>query len=336
MSAANGGGDAGAWLRISPDGLANLLDCPEDFTAIMLPLCRWYMGLRFERPKGLRGAVFDLMQAGQERNLATWQKVSDGGRKGGQAKSERKADAVRTNGCTGGRPRKTENQSPLGKNLSPLAENLSPLAKNLSNETKLNETKRNETERNETKLNKTERNETRRPQAATVSPPLSNCNDVFVSSATAHGASGDAAIAAAIEDAAQRLGDGVPSRDKWRRFMLAHGVAAFREIVEEVTDKAGIAKKGAYLNTRLDAYVPPAPPVHAAATAQKPRAFTRGDWILCEERCAHFNAERTACPYSRVPPEHAANPHPPDECPHFKRCADYDKLRQGKSFSFPG
>ena len=304
MSAANGGGDAGAWLRISPDGLANLLDCPEDFTAIMLPLCQWYMGLRFERPKGLRGAVFDLMQAGQERNLATWQKVTDGGRKGGQAKSERKADAVRTNGCTGGRPRKDENQSPLAKNPS-------------------NETKPNETERNETKLNKTERNETRRPQAATVSPPLSNCNDVFVSSATAHGASGDASIAAAIEDAAQRLGDGVPSRDKWRRFMLAHGVAAFREIVEEVTDKAGIAKKGAYLNTRLDAYVPPAPPVHAAATAQKPRAFTRGDWILCEERCAHFNAERTACPYSRVPPEHAANPHPPDECPHFKRCADY-------------
>lgn len=109
------------------------------------------------------------------------------------------------------------------------------------------------------------------------------------------------------------LGDGLPSRDKWRRFMLAHGVTAFREIVANVAGMAGVAKKGAYLNTRLDAYVPPAPP-----PKPKPRTFTRGDFRLCEERCAHFNAERASCPYSRIPPEHADHPNPPEECPFFK------------------
>jgi hypothetical protein len=294
MSAASGGGDAGAWLRISPDGLADLLECPEDFTAIMLPLCRWYMGLRFERPKGLRGAVFDMMQAGQERNLATWRKASDGGRKGGQAKSERKAETARANGCNGGRPRKAENPSPLEENPS------------------------NETERNGTKPNITERNETRTPQAATVSPPLSSDS---VSSVAAHGAPDNAAIDAAIVDAAQLLGDGLPSRDKWRRFMLAHGVAVFRDKVEKAAAAQGVEKRGAYLNRLLDAYTPP--PVHATATAPKPLTWTREDWGLCEERCAHFNAEKMACPYSRIPPEHAKHPHPPEECPHFERCADY-------------
>ncbi len=89
----------------------------------------------------------------------------------------------------------------------------------------------NENENNNENVNE---NETRTPQAATVSPPDE--------------------IDAAIEDTAARLGDGLPSRDKWRRFMLAHGVTAFREIVADVAAKAGIAKKGAYLNTRLDAY----------------------------------------------------------------------------------
>lgn len=135
MSAESGGGDAGAWLRISPDGLADILECPEDFTAIMLPLCRWYMGLRFERPKGLRGVVFDMMQAGQERNLSTWQKIRDSGRNGGQSKSERKSETARANGRNGGRPRKAENPSPLEENPS--------------NETKRNQTKPNTTERNE-------------------------------------------------------------------------------------------------------------------------------------------------------------------------------------------
>lgn len=240
MSAESGGGNEGAWLRISHEGLADVLDCPEDFTAIMLPLCRWFMGLQFERPKGLRGAVFDMMQAGQERNLEAWQKARDAGRNGGQSTSEKKAEAARANGRNGGRPRNSENPSPLGKNPSTEGH---PLGKNPSTETK----------RNETILNQTERNETRTPQAATVSPPLSS-NVVPASSLSAHGVPEDAAITAAIEDTAQRLGDGLPSRDKWRRFMLAHGVAAFREIAAEVAGMAGIAKKGAYLNTRLDAY----------------------------------------------------------------------------------
>ena len=163
-------------------------------------------------------------------------------------------------------------------------------------------------------------NETRTPQAATVSPPLSS-DSVSFSSVTAHGAP-DAAITAAIADAAQRLGDGLPSRDKWRRFMRAHGVAAFRAEVEKAAAAQGVEKRGAYLNRLLDAYTPP-PPVHATATAPKPRTFTRGDWGLCEERCAHFNKERMACPYSRIPPEHAAYPHPPEDCRHFKPCAEY-------------
>ncbi len=271
------------------------------------------MGLRFERPKGLHGAVFEKMQADQERNLAAWLKAIEDGRRGGQAKSERKAEAARANGCNGGRPRKAENPSPLGENPSPLGENPSPLGENPSNETK----------RNRTKPNITERNETRTPQAATVSPPLSG-DSVSVSSVTAHGAP-DAAITAAIVDAAERLGDGLPSRDKWRRFMLAHGVAAFRAEVEKAAAAQGVEKRGAYLNRLLDAYTPPQapPPVHATATAPKPLTWTREDWGLCEERCAHFNAEKMACPYSRIPPEHAKHPHPPEECPHFKRCADY-------------
>lgn len=295
MSAASGGGDRGAWLRISSEGLADVLECPEDFTSIMLPLCRWYMGLRFERPKGLHGAVFEKMQADQERNLAAWLKAIEDGRRGGQAKSERKAEAARANGCNGGRPRKAENPSPLGENPS------------------------NETKRNGTKPNITERNETRMPQAATVSPPLSG-DSVSVSSVTAHGAP-DAAITAAIVAASQLLGDGLPSRDKWRRFMLAHGVPAFREIAAEVAGMANVAKKGAYLNKRLDAYVPPEPETPKPLPAR--RTFTPREWGLCRERCANFNAETATCPYSRIPPEHAANPHPPEECPHFKRCADY-------------
>lgn len=198
----------------------------------------------------------------------------------------------------------------------------------------------NKTKRNETQLNQTERNETGTPQAATVSPPFS---DDLVLPVAAHGAPYNAAIDAAIVDAAQLLGDGLPSRDKWRRFMLAHGVAAFRETVTEVAGKAGIANKGAYLNTLLDAYGTNqdvggvSPEVMAAlemgaragrhpyppAPAPKPRTFTPRDWGLCRERCANFNAETATCPYSRIPPEHAANPHPPEECPHFKRCADY-------------
>ncbi len=290
MSAESGGGNEGAWLRISHEGLADVLDCPEDFTAIMLPLCRWFMGLQFERPKGLRGAVFAKMQAGQERNLEAWRKARDAGRNGGQSTSEKKAEAARENGRKGGRPSNNENPSPLGKNPS------------------------TETE---TELNQTERNETRTPQAATVSPPLSN-DAVSVSSVTAHGAPDDAAITSAIDGAAARLGDGLPSRDKWRRFMLAHGVTAFREIVADVAGKAGIANKGAYLNKRLDAYVPTPPP----APKPKPHVWTRRDWCLCEERCAHFNAERVACPYSRIPPEKFDSPYPPEECEHFQRCAD--------------
>ena len=301
MSAESGGGNEGAWLRIAPEGLAELLDCPEDFTAIMLPLCRWYMGLQFERPNGLRGAVFAKMQAGQERNLDAWLKMRDAGRDGGKSASKKKADAARVNGQNGGRPRKAETQAPLAETQAPLAEN--PSIK----------TKRNETERKQT-----ERNETRTPQAATVSPSF---NSDSVSVPAAHGAPDE--IGSAIEEAAQRLGDGLPSRDKWRRFMLAHGVTAFREIAAEVADMANVAKKGAYLNTRLDAYVPPAPETPKPIPPR--RTFAPEDWILCRERCANFNAETEACPYSRIPPEHAANPHPPNECPHFKRCVDYGK-----------
>jgi len=96
-----------------------------------------------------------------------------------------------------------------------------------------NVTNENENENNNENVNENE-NETRTPQAATVSPP----DEIDV----------------AIVDAAQLLGDGLPSRDKWRRFMLAHGIPAFRKIVAEVAGKAGIANKGAYLNTRLAAY----------------------------------------------------------------------------------
>lgn len=185
----------------------------------------------------------------------------------------------------------------------------------------------NENENENENLNQTERNETRTPQAATVSPP-SLSNAVTVSSIPAHGAPD--AIDAAIVDAAQRLGDGLPSRGKWRKFMLAHGVTAFRQIVAEVADTANVAKKGAYLNTRLDAYVEPAP---ETPKPRQERTFTPRDWGLCRERCANFNAETATCPYSRIPPEHAANPHPPEECPHFKRCADYGENTPRIDFS---
>lgn len=119
--------------------------------------------------------------------------------------------------------------------------------KRITNDNNVMNENENENENNNENYNRNE-NETRTPQAATVSPPL-NSDSV---PATAHGAPDE--IDAVIAEAAQRLGDGLPSRDKWRRFMLAHGVTAFREIAAEVAGMANVAKKGAYLNTRLDAY----------------------------------------------------------------------------------
>ena len=285
----SGGGDIGAWLTLHPESIKGLTDCPDDFTAVLLPLCKWFMGLPFDRPQGLRGALFDTMQQAQRRSFENWRKQSEGGRKGGRARSESKANAVRANGCKGGRPRKSENQSTLDENQSTLDENLT--------------TKRNDNVNDN--VNETRRNDNESPPA--VPPPIS-FNPSFVSPP-------ERADANAIAQwAAKRLGDKYPSVGKWVDFIQRNGVNAFRgivnEIVSEMDSGKSIGKPGAYLNTRLDAYIPPPPP-------PPPKTYTAQDWILCKERCRFYVAEcRCKCGI-KIPPEHETPPRPPQDCSMF-------------------
>ena len=101
----SGGSDQGAYLIIDAEGLPNLLESTDEFNAVFYPLLRWFCGLDFERPRGLAGALFDKLAARQLRNLEVWKNKSKAGKKSTVAKAE----AVRANGCKGGRPRKAEN-----------------------------------------------------------------------------------------------------------------------------------------------------------------------------------------------------------------------------------
>lgn len=103
----SGGGDQGAYLLLSAEGLPYLLESREDFTKVFYPLFRWFVGMDYDRPKGLAGAMFDMQASRQLRNLETWKNKSNAGKRSSAAKAE----AVRANGCKGGRPRKTENQT---------------------------------------------------------------------------------------------------------------------------------------------------------------------------------------------------------------------------------
>ena len=280
----SGGGDAGAWLVLYPESIKGLTDCPEDFTAVLFPLCRWFMGLPFDRPRGLAGTVFDMMQANQMRNLA----LRELKRKGGQARSERKADAARANGCKGGRPRKIEN---------PTKPNRNPTETHNENETKPNETILNE-------------NETR----SDAPQPFCFPDDSLTPPQLL------ADVGAMIDDAARTLGDCHPSRDKWRAFIQRNGGDAFRDAVKSVAEDMRNGKRidrpGAYLNSRLDAYTPPPPP----APPPPPIEYGPRDWILCAERCRHYDAGPCKC--SRgidTPPEHDRPPRPPEECHAFAR-----------------
>ena len=156
----------------------------------------------------------------------------------------------------------------------------------------------NENENETITKTETKRNENGTPQAATASPPLS-----------------DSVVSVEIETAAQRLGDCSPSRDKWRRFMQTHGAPAFRAMVDKVAAAQGVAKRGAYLNRLLDTYAPAPPP----APKPKPREWTRKDWCLCEERCAHFDACAARCSKGiTTPPGNGKYQYPPEECEHYK------------------
>ena len=161
---------------------------------------------------------------------------------------------------------------------------------------------------NDNKNENENENENEKPQSATVSPPLSDSS---------------VSISAAIEESARRLGDGLPSRDKWTRFMQAHGVAAFRAEVDKAATAQGVTKRGAYLNRLLDAWRPPPPP----PPKPKPKAWTRSDWRLCEERCRYFDAGGCRCRMGvKAPPEKdAAHPCPPEECQLFSPCDDYGR-----------
>ena len=157
-------------------------------------------------------------------------------------------------------------------------------------------------------------NENEKPQAATASPPFSDSS---------------VSISSAIEESARRLGDGLPSRDKWTRFMQAHGVAAFRAEVDRAATAQGVTKRGAYLNRLLDAWQPPPPP----PPSPKPKAWTRVDWRLCEERCRYFDAGGCHCKMGvKTPPEKdAAHPCPPEECQLFSPCDDYARNAGGRN-----
>jgi hypothetical protein len=170
-----------------------------------------------------------MMQANQMRNLA----LRELKRKGGQARSERKADAARANGCKGGRPRKIEN---------PTKPNRNPTETHNENETKPNETILNE-------------NETR---SDAPPPPFSNSNpaptvdDLFSDSPS------PAAIDAIIKRVADAMGDNRPSVHKWRKFIEERGARAFCDIAHAFCDDIRNGKQvdnmGAYFNALLDSH----------------------------------------------------------------------------------
>lgn len=307
-TSSSGGGDRGAWLMVSHEGIASLLESPEDFTAVMLPLCRWFMGLPFERPAGLRGTVFEMMQSRQIRSLALRETRRDAGKK----KSDEKTEAARANGLKGGRPRKDEpNRNPTETQQKPITET--------------------ETE-TEPKLDKTEtepkpRAGAREPASASVS--FSDSVDSIIGSASAD-ALERITTDELIRRAADAIGDSKPSTSRWRDFIERQGKAAFCRAVREVRERmrtGTIDNGGKYLNALLNKYGQPeaAPPTPAPPAAPKPRTWTRADWALCEERCARFDAKKGCCPYSRTPPEHAAHPHPPEECQCFGKLPATDE-----------
>jgi len=61
-----------------------------------------------------------------------------------------------------------------------------------------------------------------------------------------------------IRRTADAIGDGKPSRKRWRQFIEAHGKRAFRDVGKGVRDELRrekrIDNRGAYLNAMLDAY----------------------------------------------------------------------------------
>ncbi len=199
--------------------------------------------------------------------------------------------------------------------------------KSVSNETETE----TETEHNETKT-KTEtepkpRAGAREPAPASVS--FSDSVDSVFGSASAD-ALERITTDELIRRAADAIGDSKPSASRWRDFIERQGKAAFCRAVREVRERmrtGTIDNGGKYLNALLNKYGQPeaAPPTPAPPAAPKPRTWTRADWALCEERCARFDAQKGCCPYSRTPPEHAAHPHPPEECPCFGKLPATDE-----------
>ena len=237
----SGGGDEGAWLLVFPEGVAGLLESQDDFMAVMFPLCRWYMGKSFVRPQGVSGVAFDMMQAAQARNLQVWHDRREGGRKGGQAKGGRKAEAARANGRKGGRPRNAENPS-------------TALVKNPSNET---ETKPNS---NKTKTEK--ETKPRAHESVSISTSVFESDSILDSISAASDGIAETVARLTPDElmrrAADAIGDRQPSIASWRDFIDRHGKAAFREAAHEVCEQRRngktIANGGAYLNALLAKY----------------------------------------------------------------------------------
>lgn len=62
-------------------------------------------------------------------------------------------------------------------------------------------------------------------------------------------------------------------------------------------------------------------PANAPAAPKPVRQWTPRDWMLCSERCKHYDPEKVCCRCGvKVPPEHdPCHVRPPEECKHFER-----------------